>query len=80
MVPDFRRDDVWTPVFTEVTVSATFCEIIISKLFRRVGVPADRSGRRGRLPYVKTEKSFLVSIQCFEDGQELGPEESVIPA
>ena len=25
MVPDFRRDDVWTPVFTGVT---TFCGII----------------------------------------------------
>jgi hypothetical protein len=28
MVPDFRRDDVWTPAFAGVTLEETFCEII----------------------------------------------------
>jgi hypothetical protein len=28
MVPDFRRDDVWTPAFAGVTIEETFCEII----------------------------------------------------
>jgi hypothetical protein len=27
MVPDFRRDDVWTPAFAGVTLQKTFCEI-----------------------------------------------------
>jgi hypothetical protein len=29
MVPDFRRDDVWTPAFAGVTLQETFFEIII---------------------------------------------------
>ena len=29
MVPDFRRDDVWTPAFAGVTLQKTFCEFII---------------------------------------------------
>jgi hypothetical protein len=28
MVPDFRRDDVWTPAFAGVTLQETFYEII----------------------------------------------------
>jgi hypothetical protein len=28
MVPDFRRDDVWTPAFAGVTIQETFYEII----------------------------------------------------
>jgi len=28
MVPDFRRDDVWTPAFAGVTLQKTFCEMI----------------------------------------------------
>jgi len=28
LVPDFRRDDVWTPAFAGVTLQGTFCEII----------------------------------------------------
>jgi len=29
MVPDFRRDDVWTPAFAGVTLQETFYESII---------------------------------------------------
>jgi len=28
MVPDFRRDDVWTPAFAGVTIEETSCVII----------------------------------------------------
>jgi len=28
MVPDFRRDDVWTPAFAWVTLEETFYQII----------------------------------------------------
>jgi hypothetical protein len=28
MVPDFRRDNVWTPAFAGVTLQETFYEII----------------------------------------------------
>ena len=28
MVPGFRRDDVWTPVFTGVTEAVTFYEFV----------------------------------------------------
>jgi hypothetical protein len=29
MVPDFRRDDVWTPAFAGVTLQETFSEMIM---------------------------------------------------
>jgi hypothetical protein len=33
MVPDFRRDDVWTPVSAGVTLQESFYEIIKLHLF-----------------------------------------------
>jgi len=38
------RDFVWNPAYSGTSGQ--------SFLFRRVGDPADRSGRQGRLPYV----------------------------
>jgi hypothetical protein len=33
MVPNFRRDDVWTPAFAGVTLQETFYEIIKIQMF-----------------------------------------------
>jgi len=36
MVPDFRRDDVWTPAFAGVTLQETFYESIRIDVLQKV--------------------------------------------
>jgi hypothetical protein len=37
MVPRFRRDDVWTPVFTGVTAAVTFRECVHAEHVADIG-------------------------------------------
>jgi hypothetical protein len=58
MVPDFRRDDVWTPAFAGVTTQETFYECI------RVEVPSgDPKNYRGPLTEFKGQQTIYLNFQ-----------------